>query len=631
MWLLGVAGALFVVLYLFTASFPETSSDGASYHLGYLARYVAAGHIYKVETSFYPMLSQGFEMLYLPALLFGGDSACALLHTLFVSVMMALFPALGELVPAKKTELAAAALIFYATPIVGFTATTGYIDAAAATVCLAAVYFTLLACRRRETADFIFAGICCSFALSIKISTAPILLLCLLLLLLKARPAWKQLGAFLLASTVVEVTWLSRNWIWYGNPIVPMGNALFPNPYVHADFEAGFRQYLAHYEGLSLSPSLFLETTVRGFLSQGVIGPIYLLFPLAVIVLVAKKQYIWPAATVVMLAVYPMNLGTRFLQPALPFAALAIAAGIAARTPRLIVPAAILAAVTTWPSVVNLYVQPYAQRLRAPTLATIFHRPSRSAWLKQRLGDYRMIQYLNAHVSPDAQVLSQSGLPILYVRPTIRVWYESAENERLRDVLVVGLQPETHAPAQLQLTPTAAITATQFQLRPEQVSPDAQWSVSEVKLRTDEAAAPTSICVPNPFDCSLIQDGNPVTLWRNWEPLPAAAHIDLNFGQPVTLSAVEIACPKAALRSGFRLEGCRDSDCRPVPTVTEIREPDLNRAGEFLIRELRRVRVEYVLIEDAGLNASMEKLVSAGLFKELFADGGSKLFQIAAQ
>src|SRR5579864_4844686 len=66
--------ALFVpfsVLYLVQAMGPEYSPDGSTYHLGYVARYLANGGFGHITTSIFASLSQGMEMLFLFAFAFG--------------------------------------------------------------------------------------------------------------------------------------------------------------------------------------------------------------------------------------------------------------------------------------------------------------------------------------------------------------------------------------------------------------------------------------------------------------------------------------------------------------------------------------------------------------------------------
>jgi hypothetical protein len=63
--------AVFGTLYLVNAMAPEWSPDGASYHLGLVARYLREHRFTFVPTNMYANLSQGVEMLFLFAFAFG--------------------------------------------------------------------------------------------------------------------------------------------------------------------------------------------------------------------------------------------------------------------------------------------------------------------------------------------------------------------------------------------------------------------------------------------------------------------------------------------------------------------------------------------------------------------------------
>jgi hypothetical protein len=99
--------------------------------------------------------------------------------------------------------------------------------------------------------------------------------------------------------------------------------------------------------------------------------------------------------------------------------------------------------------------------------------------------------------------------------------------------------------------------------------------------------------------------------------LSNAAHIDLDFKEPITLSALELICPKNTVSVGFRLETCQGDDCRPLPATTSIQDIHPDRA-EFLAREFHRVGIRYLLLEDANLIAAPQLSL-----KELFANRGS--------
>ena len=82
-WLFGIVFSIFGLLYFFYAMAPEMSPDGSTYHLGLIGRYARAHGLYRITTHMYANLSQGVEMLYLFAYVFGRHSATALVHFAF--------------------------------------------------------------------------------------------------------------------------------------------------------------------------------------------------------------------------------------------------------------------------------------------------------------------------------------------------------------------------------------------------------------------------------------------------------------------------------------------------------------------------------------------------------------------
>ena len=77
----------FAGLYFIYALAPEASPDGSTYHLGLVARYAREHGFPAITTSIYASLSQGMEMLFLSAFLFGRHSAAALVHCTFLLVL----------------------------------------------------------------------------------------------------------------------------------------------------------------------------------------------------------------------------------------------------------------------------------------------------------------------------------------------------------------------------------------------------------------------------------------------------------------------------------------------------------------------------------------------------------------
>src|SRR5216684_3723595 len=268
----------FTVLYFFNALAPESSPDGMTYHLGEVAKYYRAHGFVRIPTNIYSNLSQGIELLFLHAFTFGKHSAAALVHfALFVCVTF-LILSYGRRIGRPAVGVAAA-LFFYASPVVGIDGTIAYTD-----VAVAAIVFGLF------------------YLLQI----------------------WGEDRNPKLLALVFIAPWLVKNWIWVDNPVSPFENRLFPNPYVHVSFEDFYRKSLQVYD-LKSRWQIPLELTVKGDLLTGFFGPLFLLTPLALLALRYRPgRQVWLAAIVFALPYYA-NVGTRFMIPAAPFLCVALA------------------------------------------------------------------------------------------------------------------------------------------------------------------------------------------------------------------------------------------------------------------------------------------------------------------
>jgi hypothetical protein len=125
----------------------------------------------------------------------------------------------------------------------------------------------------------------------------------------------------------VIAPWLLKNWIYLHNPVAPFYNRLFPNPFVLVSFEDTYRRMLSMYE-LKTRWQIPMQVTTYGSLS-GLLGPVFLLSPLGLSALRRREGRHLLLAALVFGANYFSNIGTRFLIPVLPFAALAMALALA--------------------------------------------------------------------------------------------------------------------------------------------------------------------------------------------------------------------------------------------------------------------------------------------------------------
>ena len=157
----------FTVLYFFHAWAPESSPDGSGYHLGLVARYVRAHGFERITTDMFASFSGGVEMLFVPAFMIGRHSAAALVHLAFgIALALAMF-AYGRRI-GKPWAGAAAALLTYASPVVGIDASSAYNDVALAAVAFGAFYWLQIWDDDRRDLLLIPAGLLCGYAYAVS-------------------------------------------------------------------------------------------------------------------------------------------------------------------------------------------------------------------------------------------------------------------------------------------------------------------------------------------------------------------------------------------------------------------------------------------------------------------------------
>ena len=132
----------------------------------------------------------------------------------------------------------------------------------------------------------------------------------------------RQAGIVAACAAVMILPWMIKNWLWVQNPVSPFFNEIFHNPYVTTSFENGFRHDLATYD-LASRWMIPWAVTTSGKLA-GVLGPVFLLAPIALLSLRRREGRQLLLAAGVFGATYAGNIGARFLIAPLPFVALAM-------------------------------------------------------------------------------------------------------------------------------------------------------------------------------------------------------------------------------------------------------------------------------------------------------------------
>src|SRR5215470_2959447 len=170
-WPLGALFASFGIVYLVNALAPEMSPDGSAYHLPFVARYLCAHGFTRIDQNLYANLPQGIDLLFLPAVSLGGNSAASMVHFLFLLDLPLLMVSYGRRFGFPLPAAAAAFLIF-ASPAFGWDGTSAYVDVAAATILFALFYFLRIWQAGRRTCLLAPIGVLAGFSFSAKYSAA---------------------------------------------------------------------------------------------------------------------------------------------------------------------------------------------------------------------------------------------------------------------------------------------------------------------------------------------------------------------------------------------------------------------------------------------------------------------------
>ncbi len=597
---------LFGLLYFCHAMAPEMSPDGSTYHLGLVGRYYRAHGFERITTHMYANLSQGVEMLYLFAYAFGRHSSAALVHFAFLAALASAMVGYGKRFGFGAAGFAGASFFFFS-PVVGMDGTTAYNDVAVAAVIFSVFYMLAIWDQSRNPAWLVPAGLLAGFCYASKYTAflaVPYAMVFAAWKLHRARRPWLRAVAVLAACAFLMMApWLVRNWLWFDNPFSPFFNRLFPNPYIHVSFEQHYAEHMRNYEGLASRWEIPLEVTVRGAALCGLIGPLFLLAPLALGALRRPHGRRLLAATLIFGSTYAANIGTRFLIPALPFFSLALALAIVRL--RTLTAALVLAhAVLSWPDVLRSYSHQYAWRLEKVLWREALRIKSEDEFLRSNFPGYAVARLIEEAVPAGEKVLTFTQIPEAYTSREILVVYQGAFNENLGDVLWTPLIPEAQPTRRLEFHfPPAELR----RLRVVQKASGfvEHWSIAEFRVLNAGAELARSPgwrlrAHPNPWDVQRAFDASPATRWRSWQSLAEGMFVEVDFGEPVPVDSVQLDCAADQWRIRLELEGA-DAEGRwrtlaAAPSETHLEAPpNLRRLAAL---EIKYAGVRYLLIHE---------------------------------
>ncbi|HLK20229.1 MAG TPA: hypothetical protein VKT81_14835 [Bryobacteraceae bacterium] len=600
---------LFGVLYLGNALEPETSPDGLAYHVALVARYLREHRLPAIATNFTANYPEGMEMLFLFAFAFGKHTAAAMVHFLFLLMMPFGMLAYGRRVGSPVAGIIAG-LLFFMSPIAGKTGTSAYVDIGLAAAVFAV--FLLLEIWRAEGRNALLVpiGVCAGFAYATKYTGGLAIVYAMGAVVLHLwrtrRPILAPVTILAAGWLAIAAPWLLKNAIVIGNPVSPFANALFPNPYL-SDWSEKFWLHAQQVRsGVSWS-QLPIELTVGGSKLYGVVGPIFLLVPILLFGL--RSHTGRRVALGAMLFALPCLAApeTRYWIPAMMFASMGMAL-VVARWRSLALTLVLIAAITSWPAVLNRYVHPYAWRLGDVDWKAAIRLTPEADYLRSHMTDYDIGLAVDKIVPVGEPIFSFSGIQQAYQsHPVIVEWTSSAgvrASETLRTPFTRILQPTRRWT--YQFAPT---TARRIRLVQTARSETDRWSITELRvLRAGQdlprAAAWRLRASSNPWDVQLAFDNSAVTRWTSYAAFRPGMFIEADFGKPETIDQVAVEC--ALDQPGIQMR----VDAESAPGVwrkiadraveSEIAPPDgLRRAA---ILEVERSGIHWLLMHDLELD-----------------------------
>jgi hypothetical protein len=536
-----VAMAPFFLLYLFTAWAPEVSYDGSTYHLGNVLRYWAHHGLVPIH-DMYGALPQGLEMLFLDAFSIGRHPAAALVHFSFLIALPVAIVAFALRFGIPKAGFLAAVLVF-ASPVIGQDGTAAYNDVALAAAAFGVFYVLELWREEKNWRLLMVAGVLAGFCFGIKYTGFVAAVYGAIQIFAVAvgerRLKWRPILAFALPCALMVLPWLVKNTVYMQNPVSPFFNRLFPNPYVSTHFEAEYRARMANFAGTRNPRELALKYTFTGADVGGVMGPLFLLAPLGLIclgnprgrrVLLAAALFGFPVLN---------NGGTRFLIPAAPLLALAI--GIAVAETRFAVPALIaIHALASWPIFAKGYGSGVTWQFQ---VAPVFDQDAARNYMAEHLGDaWRMAKVVDENTPPGSRIFCISYPPQAYSLRDYEVYYQSRENGVMLDAMWTPMerwrQPVKRVMVSFPQVMARRLRVTLLQTRPGQV-----WKVTEMRIldggrEIPRASAWKIHASPDPWEAPFAFDNNPVSKWSCDEDGAHEPYLEVTFDQPIAADAV---------------------------------------------------------------------------------------------
>jgi hypothetical protein len=602
-WVFIPAFAAFTWYGFFNALVPEHSSDGMAYHLSEVVIYQHAHGFPRITNDIFASLSQGIELLYLFAFDFGRHSAATLVHYAFLIALAFLVLSYGRRIGRPAVGVAGA-IFTYTSPVVLRDATVAYVDVALAAVLFALFYLLQVWDESRDSNLLVPIGLLAGFCYAVKYTgflAVPYAVGFVAWKLLRnaRKPLLRPVLVIALSAAVMVLPWMVKNWIEVVNPVSPLANRTFPNPYVHISQEDFMRKYFSSYD-LASRWQIPLDVTVKGDHLGAFLGPIFVLTPLALLALRFREGRQLLLAGLLLGSTYFGNIGTRFLIPIVPFVSLALALAVA-NLPWLLFALLVANIIACWPAMYRIYCSPNAWRLEEIPVAAALRLQSEDDYLSQD-PEYRIVRMIGRVVPPGDRIFAIGQNGTSYLPRELLIGHHSAANEVIEDILwtpvAAGYQPVLSVKFDF---PPREFRKLRVVLKGSET--DGQWSITELRIFDGPKELPRDpgwrlTAHPNPWDVQLAFDNTPVTRWRSWQPAAPGMYVEVDFPRPQPASSVVVESSYETVNTKIALEGMgTDGQWTTVsdhPAITT--HPIRTSLRMAAIAELKARGIQYVVI-----------------------------------
>ncbi|MEO8098595.1 MAG: discoidin domain-containing protein [Acidobacteriota bacterium] len=290
-------------------------------------------------------------------------------------------------------------------------------------------------------------------------------------------------------------------------------------------------------------PRLPLDLTVLGERVDGLLGPVFLLAPMALLSLRHPAGRRLMLATLIFAAPCLGAMETRALIAALPFLSLALA--LVLTEWQLAAPAVLAAHVIfSWPGVVALYADDETWLPKIPEWRAALRVEPEDKYLMRALPGYYTGRVLETLVPEGQRVLALSPFQQVYHTRQIVDGQQSDLGRRAREIIWAAYVPDRLPVQRYEFRlPEQALRGVT--LIPEDFARQARWGVNEIhflRAGVEIARSPEwkITASPNPDVAGAVLDGNPTTRWSSGRTFADQMRIEITFSAEQTLDQIVV-------------------------------------------------------------------------------------------